>query len=132
MAILNATPDSFFDRSRVGDVSSAVERAGGFVREGAAILDIGGESTRPGAPAVSVEEQIERVVPIIRSSTDTAGAPRFEIPDNLAPIGVSLATGSGGLHGRLHVPQGIIDLISSIKEQVADEMGGEEGDGPRF
>ncbi len=60
------------------------------------------------------------------------GIPQFEIPDNLAPVGVSLATGSGGLHGRLHVPQGIIDLISTIQEQVGDEMGGEGGGGPRF
>ncbi len=76
MAILNATPDSFFDGSRVGDVASAVERADGFVREGAAMLDIGGESTRPGSAAVSVEEQIERTLPIIRAIRSAGGALR--------------------------------------------------------
>ncbi len=60
------------------------------------------------------------------------GAPQLEIPENLAPIGVSLATGSGGLHGRVHVPQGILNMISAMSRQMADEMGGGEGGGPRF
>jgi len=67
MAILNVTPDSFADGGRLaspGAVADAAERA---VRDGAAMLDIGGESTRPGAARVSAAEQIERVVPSIEA-----------------------------------------------------------------
>lgn len=65
MAILNVTPDSFFDASRVTGIEASVNRASEAVQAGADILDIGGESTRPGAQAVSDADQINRVVPII-------------------------------------------------------------------
>ncbi len=74
MAILNATPDSFYAGSRVEDVGASVERAQKFVSEGAAILDIGAESTRPGAAPVSAVEQIERAVPMIRAIRAADGA----------------------------------------------------------
>lgn len=67
VAILNVTPDSFADGGRLGSpelVAAAAERA---VRDGAAMLDVGGESTRPGAARVSAAEQIARVVPAIRA-----------------------------------------------------------------
>lgn len=67
MAILNATPDSFSDGGEHLDPSSAVRSATGFVRDGADMLDVGGESTRPGADRVSVADQIARVVPVIRA-----------------------------------------------------------------
>lgn len=66
MGILNATPDSFYDKSRFFEMISAVARGHQMVAEGADILDVGGESTRPGAPAVSLEEEIKRVIPLIR------------------------------------------------------------------
>lgn len=66
MGILNATPDSFYDKSRFFEMTSAVARGHQMVAEGADILDVGGESTRPGAPAVSLEEEIKRVIPLIR------------------------------------------------------------------
>ena len=74
MAIMNATPDSFYAGSRVGDVAGALVRAEAFVREGAAIVDIGAESTRPGAASVSAGEQIERAVPMIRAIRSAGGA----------------------------------------------------------
>ena len=61
MGIVNATPDSFFEKSRGG-----VENALRLADEGADILDIGGESSRPGSDYVSAEEEIRRVVPVIR------------------------------------------------------------------
>lgn len=62
MGIVNATPDSFYAESRGG-----VERALQLIREGADILDIGGESTRPGYTPVSVEEEVSRIIPVIQA-----------------------------------------------------------------
>jgi len=75
MGILNVTPDSFSDGGKFIDKDKAVEQALQMIEQGADIIDVGGESTRPGAPAVSVEQEIERVVPVIEaicSKTDVA------------------------------------------------------------
>jgi len=66
MGILNATPDSFFDQGRFFAPSLALQRGIQLYQEGADLIDIGGESTRPGAAAVSAEEETERVIPLIR------------------------------------------------------------------
>ena len=65
MGILNVTPDSFSDGGKYTDKDVAVKRALKMIEEGADIIDIGGESTRPGFTPVSADEQIERVVPVI-------------------------------------------------------------------
>jgi dihydropteroate synthase len=65
MGILNVTPDSFFSGSRVLQVEDAYKKAERMLSEGASILDIGGHSTRPGADAVSEEEEIKRVLPVV-------------------------------------------------------------------
>jgi dihydropteroate synthase len=65
MGVLNVTPDSFSDGGRYADVAAAVERGVAMAAEGAAIVDVGGESTRPGASAVSAAEELERVIPVI-------------------------------------------------------------------
>lgn len=65
MGILNATDDSFFPGSRVGSVENAVNIAMKMIEDGAEILDIGGESTRPGSDPVTEEQEINRVVPVI-------------------------------------------------------------------
>ena len=67
MGILNITPDSFSDGGECSSVEGAVERAGEFLKRGATILDIGGESTRPYAAIVSPEAEIIRVLPVIES-----------------------------------------------------------------
>jgi dihydropteroate synthase len=64
--IVNVTPDSFSDGGEFVDPARAVEHALRLVEGGADLIDIGGESTRPGAAEVSVEEEIARVVPVIR------------------------------------------------------------------
>ncbi len=74
MAILNVTPDSFSDGGQFNDLDLAVARAQEMVAQGAAILDIGGESTRPGAGVVPVDEEIARVVPVIKA-VRAAGIP---------------------------------------------------------
>jgi dihydropteroate synthase len=65
MGILNVTPDSFSDGGRYPDVEAAVARAAQMVAEGAAIIDVGGESTRPGSIGVGAATERERVVPVI-------------------------------------------------------------------
>ncbi|MDD5271799.1 MAG: dihydropteroate synthase [Methylovulum sp.] len=74
MGILNVTPDSFSDGGCYGDVASAILQVKKMLGEGVDIIDIGGESTRPGAEPVAADEQIRRVVPVItaiRQFTDT-------------------------------------------------------------
>jgi dihydropteroate synthase len=65
MGILNVTPDSFSDGDRYSNIDAALERAGRIAAEGAAIIDVGGESTRPGAAAVDEAVEIARTVPVI-------------------------------------------------------------------
>jgi dihydropteroate synthase len=72
MGILNVTPDSFSDGNRYASVEAALERAARIVEEGAAIIDVGGESTRPGAAAVDEEVEIARVRPVIEGIAATS------------------------------------------------------------
>ena len=67
MGILNVTPDSFSDGGKFNEIEAAVAQAKKLVEDGADIIDIGGESTRPGAEYVTEEEEIKRVVPIIKA-----------------------------------------------------------------
>ncbi|MFO1431073.1 MAG: dihydropteroate synthase [Candidatus Competibacteraceae bacterium] len=69
MGVLNVTPDSFFDGGLYNTPDSALQRARELVAAGADIIDIGGESTRPGAPPVMVQEELERVLPVIAQVT---------------------------------------------------------------
>ncbi|MCU0926827.1 MAG: dihydropteroate synthase [Hydrogenophaga sp.] len=68
MGIVNVTPDSFSDGGRYAHAASALRHAEQLLKDGADILDIGGESTRPGSPAVALEEELARVLPVVRES----------------------------------------------------------------
>src|SRR5579885_3473464 len=65
MGVLNRTPDSFSDGGRFTGLEAALSQVERMVKEGADILDVGGESTRPGAAEVSVQDELERVLPLI-------------------------------------------------------------------
>ena len=78
MGILNVTPDSFSDGGRYNDLDHALQQAERMVEEGAAILDVGGESTRPNHIKISSEEEIERVCPVIEALKQ-----RFDVPVSL-------------------------------------------------
>lgn len=67
MGILNVTPDSFFDGGKLPTSQQAVEHALHLIEQGADMLDVGGESTRPGAAPVSVEEELRRVMPVLEA-----------------------------------------------------------------
>lgn len=74
MGIVNATPDSFSDGGRHGSPSMALRHCEQLLKDGADILDIGGESTRPGSPAVPLDEELARVLPIVQGAV-TMGVP---------------------------------------------------------
>ncbi|MFD0677134.1 MULTISPECIES: dihydropteroate synthase [unclassified Paenibacillus] len=67
MGILNVTPDSFSDGGRYTELSAAVEQAKQMIAAGADIIDIGGESTRPGFQTVTLEQELERVIPVVKA-----------------------------------------------------------------
>jgi dihydropteroate synthase len=67
MGVINVTPDSFSDGGQFSSITAACQQAAQFVQAGADILDIGGESTRPGATAISSDQELERVIPVIQS-----------------------------------------------------------------
>jgi dihydropteroate synthase len=75
MGVLNVTPDSFSDGGRYLALASALEHAVRLAEEGAAIVDVGGESTRPGAAAVDADEELRRVVPVIERLASSLAVP---------------------------------------------------------
>ena len=79
MGILNITPDSFYADSRVRGIDEVINRAGQMLRDGAEILDIGGESTRPGSDSINPQEEIARIVPVVE-------ALRKEYPQSILSI----------------------------------------------
>lgn len=75
MGILNTTPDSFHENSRAHTIDQAISKAIQLQEDGADILDIGGESTRPGSPAIPEDEELKRVIPVIKELTRTLSIP---------------------------------------------------------
>ncbi|KAK5583079.1 hypothetical protein RB653_004669 [Dictyostelium firmibasis] len=73
MGILNVTPDSFVDGGKFNTVETSIQQAKNLVQQGADIIDIGGQSTYPGAPQISIEEEINRVVPTIKKIREIMG-----------------------------------------------------------
>ncbi|MCU0723049.1 MAG: dihydropteroate synthase, partial [Planctomycetes bacterium] len=73
--ILNATPDSFSDGGRFLEPAAALDQARRMAAEGADVIDVGGESTRPGAAAVEAAEEIRRVAPLVAAIRESTGLP---------------------------------------------------------
>jgi len=93
MGVLNVTPDSFSDGGRFDHAPAAVARAREMAREGAALLDVGGESTRPGAPPVAIAEELARVIPVIEAVAGS-GAPPVSV-DTIKPEVMTAAAAAG-------------------------------------
>ena len=124
MGIVNVTPDSFSDGGRFLDTGRAVEHALKLISEGADILDIGGESTRPGAEPVEAAEELRRVLPVIRAvrsetktliSIDTMKA-------SVARAAVDAALGADGERGKARL---VADLVGHelVDRDVAEGAG---------
>jgi dihydropteroate synthase len=96
MGIVNVTPDSFSDGGRFFDPEMAVTRGIEMVRDGADIIDIGGESTRPGSDPVSIEDERERVVPVVKRLAAEVQAPisvdtrKHEVAQAALDVGASI------------------------------------------
>ncbi len=73
MGVVNVTPDSFFDGGRFFDAEKAIQHGVDLAKEGADILDVGGESTRPGAESVDAAEELRRVLPVVRGLVSRTG-----------------------------------------------------------
>lgn len=96
MGILNVTPDSFSDGGRYTDLERAVAHALQMQSEGADIIDIGGESARPGAQAITIEEELQRVIPVISAIRKVSAVP-ISI-DTYKPEVMLAAVAAGATH----------------------------------
>jgi dihydropteroate synthase len=94
MGILNVTPDSFSDGGKFIDVSRATEHALRMIEQGAGMIDVGGESTRPGAADVSEEEEIRRVVPVIEALATRSSIPISIDTSKAAVMSAAVAAGA--------------------------------------
>ncbi len=115
MGVLNVTPDSFSDGGRFLDTDKAIKHGLKMAAEGAAIIDIGAESTRPGAEPVSMDEQIKRVVPVIE-----AICKRIDVP-------ISIDTNSSEVaKAALEAGAAIINDITALSDERMGELAAEE------
>ena len=95
MAVLNVTPDSFSDGGRYRNSAQAIDHALWMIDEGAAVIDVGGESTRPGADTVAAEEEIRRVVPVIEALAQRVAIPVSVDTSKAEVITAALRAGAG-------------------------------------
>ena len=116
MGILNVTPDSFSDGGTHNSLNDAVDHAAKLIAEGASIIDIGGESTRPGASDVSIDEELQRVVPVVEAIRQ-----RFDIWISVDTSKAQVITESA------NVGASIINDIRSLREPGALEAAAKTG-----
>ncbi len=110
MGIVNVTPDSFSDGGQHANTLAAVMHCEQLLKEGATILDIGGESTRPGAPAVSLEDELARVLPVVREAV------RLNVP-------ISVDTYKAGvMQAVLDVGADIINDVWALRHEEAQHV----------
>lgn len=119
MGIINVTPDSFSDGGQHFSTEVAVAHGLALVEEGADLLDVGGESTRPGAAPVSVQEEIDRVVPVIEALVARTGVPVSV--DSFKPevMQAALAAGAGMVNDVQALRQpGALDVVAASNAAV--------------
>ena len=137
--ILNVTPDSFSDGGRYRDPDHATRRGWDLAAAGADVLDIGGESTRPGAAPVPLEEERSRILPVVQALAGRAGAPRLSIDTrNAAVARGALEAGAAivnDVSAGLHDPALLEVVAEHGAEIVLMHMRGDPQtmqDGPRY
>ena len=120
MGVLNVTPDSFSDGGRYDTAQAAVERASEMAGAGAAIVDVGGESTRPGAPPVGLDEELARVVPVIEALAQRL--PHVLISVDTTKAAVARAALRAGAH--------IVNDVTGLRETVGTAVAAAEYGAP--
>lgn len=110
MGVLNVTPDSFSDGGTCPDLATALARAREMLAEGAEIIDVGGESTRPGATPVGVEEELRRTLPVVEA---LAGHCTLSIDTTKEPVATACVRAGAS----------IINDVSSCLDGVAADLG---------
>jgi dihydropteroate synthase len=137
MGVLNVTPDSFSDGGRYPDARRASRRAAEMVEEGADLIDIGGESTRPGAPSVSVQEELDRVLPVLEFAVRELPVPVSVDTSKPAVMHEALRSGAGMINDvRALQSAGALEVVAPSEAAVClMHMQGEPGtmqDAPHY
>lgn len=137
MGVLNVTPDSFSDGGRFTERDAALRQAEQMLRDGAAIIDVGGESTRPGASPVSEQYELDRVVPIVEALSYELNALVSVDTSTAAVMRASAAAGAGMINDvrSLRRPGAIQAAVASQLPVCLMHMRGEPGnmqDNPRY
>ena len=114
MGVLNVTPDSFSDGGQFFDTDKAIEHGIRMAAEGAAIIDVGGESTRPGSSPVSAKEQIRRVVPVIKSLCE-----KVDVPISIDTYNFEVATAA------LEAGAAMINDITALSNERVGKLAAE-------
>jgi dihydropteroate synthase len=117
MGVVNVTPDSFSDGGRYLDVAKAIEHGLQLEAEGAAILDIGGESTRPGAEPVSEEEELRRVVPVIAGLRAAGTGARVSIDTSKALVAAAALDAGATLVNDVTALRGDPEMATLVAER---------------
>ena len=115
MGILNVTPDSFSDGGRFGDLDAALRQAEMLAADGAAIIDVGGESTRPGAEAVDAACELDRVIPVIEAVRGAVDLPVSVDTSKAAVMREAVAAGAGMINDVLALREpGALDAAAEL------------------
>ncbi len=120
MGILNVTPDSFSDGGNYLDVQKAIAHAETMVTQGATLIDIGGESSRPGAPSISVDEELARVIPVIRALADALDVPlsvdtrKAKVAQRALEVGAHIVNDITALSGDPDMPTIIAKMEAGV------------------
>jgi dihydropteroate synthase len=131
MGILNVTPDSFSDGGRFLDASEAIAHGLAMERDGAAIIDVGGESTRPGAEPVSRERELDRVIPVITGLRDAGCRATISIDTSKAAVATAALSAGADLVNDVTALRGDPEMADAIAAAqvpcVLMHMRGEPG-----
>ena len=119
MGVLNVTPDSFSDGGKFFGSSSAIEQAKSMVDNGAGIIDVGGESTRPGALGVSINDELNRVIPVIKALQGEINVPisidtsKPEVMEQAVESGASIINDVNALRA-----EGAVEMAAKLKTDI--------------
>ena len=121
MGIVNVTPDSFSDGGKFNTPEEAIRRAKNLIEEGAAIIDIGGESTRPGATPISWEEEWARIEPVLKGLNSQFSTLNFQLSvDTYHPETAERAVAAGATIVNCVYPEPVLDMLQICYKSGAE------------